>query len=150
MTSRLPGSLKQTRGSGCLSWTSCQIRKIAGCACAGNAGNVFPASASKRSRHASLLDARAVMHAGVANWRFPLKSVAGKTFPAFPAHAQHAILRIWQEAHGNLTTLRGFAWGAFCGHDSSQVYRIQSSFYNRKTYLYRQKHYDITNSSIHV
>ena len=25
--------------------------------------------------------------------------VAGKTFPAFPAHAQPAILRIWQEAH---------------------------------------------------
>ena len=23
-------------------WTSYQIRKIAGCACAGNAGNVFP------------------------------------------------------------------------------------------------------------
>ena len=26
-------------------WASCQIRKIAGCACAGNAGNVFPATA---------------------------------------------------------------------------------------------------------
>ena len=26
-------------------WASCQIRKTAGCACAGNAGNVFPASA---------------------------------------------------------------------------------------------------------
>ena len=24
----------------------------------------------------------------------------GKTFPAFPAHAQPVILRIWQEAHG--------------------------------------------------
>ena len=32
--------------------------------------------------------------------RFPLNSVAGKTFPAFPTHAQHAIVRIWQEAHG--------------------------------------------------
>ena len=27
-----------------LPWASCQIRKIAGCACAGNAGNVFPAT----------------------------------------------------------------------------------------------------------
>ena len=27
--------------------------------------------------------------------------MAGKTFPAFPAHAQPAILRIWQEAHGS-------------------------------------------------
>ena len=26
----------------------------------------------------------------------------GKTFPAFPAHAQPAILRIWQEAHGSV------------------------------------------------
>ena len=32
------------------------------------------------------------MHVGIAK-------VAGKTFPAFPAHAQPAILRIWQEAH---------------------------------------------------
>ena len=28
--------------SGIHQWASCQIRKIAGCACAGNAGNVFP------------------------------------------------------------------------------------------------------------
>ena len=26
-------------------WTSCQIRKSAGCACVGNAGNIFPATA---------------------------------------------------------------------------------------------------------
>ena len=38
------------------------------CACAGNAGNVFPVTAGKRSRHASrhVRHARAVMHAGVA------------------------------------------------------------------------------------
>ena len=35
------------------------------------------------------------MHAGVANLRFPLKSVAEKTFPAFPAHARPEILRTW-------------------------------------------------------
>ena len=29
-------------------WASYQIRKIAGCACAGNAGNVFPANDLKR------------------------------------------------------------------------------------------------------
>ena len=40
-----------------------------GCACAWNAGNVFPATGGKRSRHASrhVRDARAVMHAGIAN-----------------------------------------------------------------------------------
>ena len=36
------------------------------------------------------------MHAGIAKYRFPLKSVSGKTFPA---HAQPAILRIWWEAY---------------------------------------------------
>ena len=45
-------------------WASYQIPQIAGCACARNAGNVFPATASKRSRHASrhVRDARDVMH----------------------------------------------------------------------------------------
>ena len=40
-----------------------------GCACAGNAGNVLPVTAGKRSRHASrhVRDARAVMHVGIAN-----------------------------------------------------------------------------------
>ena len=53
-------------------------------------------SASYRSRHASrhVRHARDVMHDGIANphWR-------GKTYPAFPAHAQPSILHIWQEAH---------------------------------------------------
>ena len=30
-------------------WVSCQVRKIAGCACAGNAGNVFPTTNFKRN-----------------------------------------------------------------------------------------------------
>ena len=36
-------------------------------------------------------DARDVMHAMIANYRVPLKSVAGKTLPAFPVYAQTAI-----------------------------------------------------------
>ena len=32
---------------------------------------------------------------GIAKSRIPLKSVAGKMFPAFPAHAQPAVLCIW-------------------------------------------------------
>ena len=57
-----------------------------GCACAGNAGNVFPVTAGKRSRHASrhARHARAVMHAGIANKRFPLKSAAGENVPGIP------------------------------------------------------------------
>ena len=73
-----------------------QIRKIAWCACVGNAGNVFPATAGKRSRHAL----RYVRDA----WRDRQLAVSfkvgggGKTFPAFLAHARPANLRIWQEA----------------------------------------------------
>ena len=57
-----------------------------GCACAGNAGNVFPATAGKQSRHASrhVCDARAVMHAGIANSRFTLNSAAGGNVPGIP------------------------------------------------------------------
>ena len=75
-----------------------QIRKIVGCACAGNAGNVFsPPTSKERARNESrhVRHARAVMHVGIANL-----AVAGKTFPAFPAFAQPASLRVWQEAHG--------------------------------------------------
>ena len=45
-----------------------------GCACVGIAGNVFSATAGKQSRHASqhVRDVHAVMHAGIANSRFPL------------------------------------------------------------------------------
>ena len=59
-------------------WSSCQMREIACCACAGNAGKVFPVTDYKanrwwRSRHASrhVRPTRAVMHAGIANprWR---------------------------------------------------------------------------------
>ena len=57
-----------------------------GCACAGNAGNVFPVTAGKRSQHASrhVHYARAVMHAGIANKRFPLKSAAEGNVPGIP------------------------------------------------------------------
>ena len=57
-----------------------------GCTCAGNARNVFPATTGKQSRHASrhVLDARAVMHAGIANSRFPLNSTAGENVPGIP------------------------------------------------------------------
>ena len=58
-------------------WASYPIRKIAGCACAGNAGNIFPATDFKgnrllASRHASrhARHARAVMHVGIANPRW--------------------------------------------------------------------------------
>ena len=61
-------------------------KQYCGCACAGNAGNAFPVTAGKRSRHASrhVRHARAVMHAGIANLRFPLKSATGENVPGIP------------------------------------------------------------------
>ena len=105
-------------------WASCQICKIAGCACAGNAGNVFPTTVGWWSRHASwhVRDARAVMHAGIANWRFHLNSVVGKTFPAFPAHAQPAILGIWQEAHD---MIRGQIWYQITDMGSFMSFKVR-------------------------
>ena len=84
-----------------LTWASTQKGKIEGRACAGNAGSGFHATVGLRSRHPSrnVRDSRAVMHAGVTNYRFHLKSVVGKTLPVFPAHAQPVILRIWSHAH---------------------------------------------------
>ena len=38
----------------------------------------------------------------------------GKTFPAFPAHAQPVILRIWQEAHSTGTTWKRFPHCWYC------------------------------------
>ena len=68
-----------------------------GCACAGNARNVFPATEGKRSRHASqhARGARAEMHAGSLTSGFFWSRWWEKTFPAFPTHAQPAMLLIW-------------------------------------------------------
>ena len=79
-----------------------QIRKIAGCACAGNAGNVFPATDFKGNQP---LVSDTGMHHGTCATHVPwcmsvsLTVVVGKTFTAFQAHAQPAFLRVWQEAH---------------------------------------------------
>ena len=94
-------------------WASYQIRKIAGCACAGNAGNVFPATDFKGNRKLAIsacITARASRTSPDA-CRDRFYAVVGKTFPAFPAHAQLAILRIWQEAHGEWSYLNQWLSG---------------------------------------
>ena len=77
-----------------LQWASCQIRKIAGCACA---RNVFPATEGKRSRHASRHVRTHVPWCtpGSLTSGFLWNRWRGEMFPAFPAHSQPAILRIW-------------------------------------------------------
>ena len=66
--------------SGARPRASYQIHKIAGCACAGYAENVFPATDFKGNRSLAIptcighvrdaRDARAVMHVGIANLRW--------------------------------------------------------------------------------
>ena len=83
-------------------WASYQIHKVAGCACAVNAGNVFLATDFKGNHYLAIpacITARASRTCRDA-CRDRWHAVRGKTFPAFPEHAQPAILRIWQEAHG--------------------------------------------------
>ena len=82
-------------------WASYQIRKIAVCACAGNAGNVFP----RRRLHRKPLVSDPGMHHGTCVTHVPwcmsasLTRGDGKKLPAIPGACAAAILRIWQEAH---------------------------------------------------
>ena len=74
-------------------WASYQIRKIAGCECAGNAGNVFP----RRQIQRKPLVSDPGMHHGTCVTHVPwcmsesLTRGGGKTFPVFPAHAHPQI-----------------------------------------------------------
>ena len=75
-------------------WASYQMRKIVGCACTRNAGNVFPATHLKGNRKLTILACIAACAArtyrDACRDRQPV--VARKTFPVFPSHAQPAIL----------------------------------------------------------
>ena len=82
-------------------WASYQIRKIAVCACAGNAGNVFP---HRRFRRKPLVSDPG-MHHGTCVTHVPwcmsgsLTCGGGENVPGIPGACAPAILRIWQEAH---------------------------------------------------
>ena len=83
-------------------WASYQIRKIAGCACAGNAGNVFP----RRRFQRKPLVSDPGMHHGTCVTHVPwcmsgsLTCGDGENVPGIPGACAPANLRIWQEAHG--------------------------------------------------
>ena len=83
-----------------VSWASCQIREIAGAHAPGMPGMFSP---SPQVSDPDMHHGTYVTHVPwcmpgsltsgfLWNWR------RGETFPAFPAHAQPAILRIWLEA----------------------------------------------------
>ena len=83
------------------SWASYQIRKIAGCARAGNAGNVSP----RRRFQRKPLVSDPGMHHGTCVTHVPwcmsgsLTCGDGENVPSIPGACAPAVLRIWQEAH---------------------------------------------------
>ena len=83
-------------------WASCHIRKIAGAHAPGMPGSFSPPPrVSDPDKH----HGTCVTH---VPWCMPASLTSGflwsrrrgKTFSAFAAHVQPAILRIWSEAHG--------------------------------------------------
>ena len=80
-----------------VSWASCQIRKIAGAHAPGMPGTFSP---SPQVSDPDMHHGTCVTHVpwcmpGSLTSSFLWNRRRGKTFPAFPAHAQPAILRIW-------------------------------------------------------
>ena len=78
-------------------WASCQIRKIAGAHAPGMPGTFSP---SPQVSDPDMHHGTCVTHVpwcmpGSLTSCFLWNRRRGKTFPAFPAHAQPAILRIW-------------------------------------------------------
>ena len=84
------------------SWASYQIRIIAGCACAGNAGNVSP---HRRFQRKQLVSDPGMPH-GTCVTHVPwcmsgsLTCGDGENVPCIPGACARAVLGIWQEAHG--------------------------------------------------
>ena len=89
-------------------WASYQIRKIATCACAGNAGNVSPCGPLQRKS----LVSDPGMHHGTCVTHVPwcmsgsLTRCGRENVPGIPGACAPAILRIWQEAHGTAAIIR--------------------------------------------
>ena len=81
----------------CPPWASCQIREIAGAHAPGMPGIFSP---SPQVSDPDMHHGTCVTHVpwcmpGTLTTGFLWNRRRGKTFPAFPAHAQPAILRIW-------------------------------------------------------
>ena len=86
-------------------WASYQIRKIACCACTGNAGNV--SSHSRLQRKPLVSDTG--MHHGTCRDACRDRLPAGeKNVPVIPGACAPTILRIWQEAHSHQHSLAAY------------------------------------------
>ena len=99
-----------------ITWASYQIRIIAGCACAGNAGNVFPRRRFQRKPVVS----DPGMHHGTCVTHVPwcmsgsLTCGDGENVPGITGACAPAISCIWQEAHGVLHVSLPLHLGTWC------------------------------------
>ena len=84
-------------------WASCQIHKIAGAHAPGMPGTFSPPPqvSDPDMHHGTCVTHVPWCMPGSLTSSFLWNRRRGKTFPAFPALAQPAILRIWQEAHSS-------------------------------------------------
>ena len=82
-------------------WASCQISKIAGAHAPGMPGTFSPPPwvSDSDMHHGTCVTHVPWCMPGSLTHGFLRIRRRGKSFPAFPAHAQPSILRIWQEAH---------------------------------------------------
>ena len=82
-------------------WTSCQIRKFAGAHAPGMPGTFspWPQVSDPDMHHGTCVTHVPWCMPGSLTSGFLWNRRRGETFPAFPAHAQPAILPIWKEAH---------------------------------------------------
>ena len=108
-------------------WASYQICKIAGCACTGNAGNVFP---RRRFQMKPLVSDPGMHHDTCVThvpWCMSGSLTCGdeENIPGIPGACALAILRIRQEAHGqevvfysmSVTEITGFTTASFTNSD---------------------------------
>ena len=101
-------------------WASYQIRKIADCACAGNAGTVFPTRQLQRKT----LVSGPSMHHGTCVTHVPwcmsgsLTCGGGENVPVIPGACAPIILCIWQEAHSEpVRACPGHPFRMFWGYE---------------------------------
>ena len=85
-------------------WASCQTRKIASAHVPGMPGTFSPPpeASDPNMHHGTCVTHVPWCMPGSLTSGFLWSRRRGKTFPAFLAHAQPAMLRIWLEAHGEM------------------------------------------------
>ena len=129
-------------------WASCQIRQIADAHAPRMPGTFSP---PPRVSDPDMHHGTCVTHVpwcmpGSLTNGFLWSRRRGKTFPAFPVHAQTAMLRIWQEAHWHVDSYLfimvcwvWIVWGAHLGDvliDANLLHIFSGEY--RGVYIYVQ------------